>query len=212
MAVGDLDDHLPLSPSTTAPERYVEPVPHTPLNVDTWISDATIVATNNFEPLAEHLLACATYERLGILPVMEGLLGARPEIDGQVETALSNTRLGYALRNCEIQLVEHADYVDPEDALAQLLDERMAGETGVNLAVVHGVMRDVLVIGVGGGRDHLDEVTPGTTPTLRREAIERWAQRYFPGDDPRIGHDVTMELVEYGYFLHRLFEIRPDGL
>jgi hypothetical protein len=63
-----------------------------------------------------------------------------------------------------------------------------------------------------GGRDAVYEMTPGTTPTLRRQAIERWADQHFAGDDPRTGRDVTVDLVEYGYFLHRLFEICPDCL
>ncbi len=144
---------------------------------------------------------------------MERLLGESPAepIGDDVVTAMSNARMGYALRNRETQLLDHSDYIESADAIATLLDERI-GNAGVNLAVIHGVMRDVLVLGFEGGRDGLYEATPDTTPALRRQAIERWANKHFPGDDPRTGRDVTVDLLEYGYFLHRLLEIRPDCL
>jgi hypothetical protein len=72
------------------------------------------------------------------------------------------------------------------------------------------VLRDVLLFRFLGGSDRLYETTPGTTPEVRRDALTRWASEHFPGDDPRTGREVTHMLLEYGYFLHRLFEIRPD--
>lgn len=185
--------------------------PHAPLDVEEWLSDAARVCTHDFEPFAERLLEHATLERLDILSVMDRLLGERPkeELGDDVVTAMSNARMGYALRNREIQLLDHTDYVDPTDAIATLLDERTAG---IGIAVIHGVMHDVLVLGFEGGRDGLYDSTPGTTPALRRQAIENWASKHFPGDDPRTGRDVTVDLLEYGYYLHRLFEIRPDCL
>lgn len=87
-----------------------------------------------------------------------------------------------------------------------------AGRRRSNVAVVHGVLRDVFFLEFEGGRPALYSLTPGTTPERRQRAIERWASEHFAGDDPRTGHDVTVDLVEYGYFLHRLFEICPDCL
>jgi hypothetical protein len=190
-----------------------EPPPHVPLDVEEWLSDAGSVCTHEFEPFAERLLELATLERLDIASVIDRLLGESPSevLGDDVVTAMSNTRMGYALRNREVQLLDHTDYIAPADTIAMLLDERISN-AGVNMAVIHGVMHDALVLGFEGRRDGLYEATPGTTPAVRRQAIESWASKHFPGDDPRTGREVTVDLLEYGYFLHRLFEIRPDCL
>lgn len=201
-----------MRPDATA-DRDEGPVPRAPLDVEGWLSDAASVCTHDFEPFAERLLELATLERLDILSVMDGLLGDSPEepIGDDIVTAISNARMGYALRNRETQLLDHTDYIESADAIATLLDERL-DNAGTGLAVVHYVMHDVLVLGFEGGRDGLYDSTPGTAPAVRRQAIENWASKHFPDADPRTGRDVTVDLLEYGYFLHRLFEIRPDCL
>jgi len=187
--------------------------PGSMLDVDVWLSDAASVCISEFEPFTERVLELATLERLGIISVIDRLLGESPqeEIGEDAITAVSNARMGYALRNCETQLVERTDGVANHDALAILLEERTGGH-GINTAVIHGVLRDVLWMRFLGGRDGLYETTPGTPPATRRQAIQGWSTEHFSGENPRVGRDVTTDLVEYGYFLHRLFEIRPDCL
>ena len=63
---------------------------------------------------------------------------------------------------------------------------------------------------MSGDAGRLYAVTPETTAALR--ALTKWADDHFPGDNPRTGREVTIDPVEYGYFLHRLFEVRPDRL
>jgi len=188
-------------------------VPGAPLAVEEWLSDAATICTSEFEPFAEVLLRLATLERLDIVSVYDSMFGESPKekIGEDVIAALSNARMGYALRNRETQLLDHSDYVAPSDALATLLDER-GGNVSINMLVIHGVLRDVLRMRFLGGRDGLYQTTPGTTPSLRRKGIEKWANDHFPSDDPRTGRDVTIALLDYGYFLHRAFEIRPDCL
>lgn len=147
----------------------------------------------------------ATLERLGIVSVMDAILGERPreELGDDVVTAMSNARIGYAMRNRETQPLGRSDYVARDDAIATLLDERTGpGHAGINVAVVHGVLRDVLTMGFLGGRENAYASTPGATAATRRQAIEQWAETYFPDDDPRTGRDVTVHLAEFGYFLH----------
>lgn len=200
-----------------APEvrgRQDGPVPAEPLDIDSWLTDTARVCISDFEPVAERLLELATLERLEILSVMDRLSGASPseQLGDDVVTAISNTRMGYALRNREAQLFGPMDFIARDDPVATLLEERLRDATSIGIAVIHGVLRDVLILQLLGGRNAVYEMTPGTTPELRRQAIERWADQHFPGDSPRTGRDVTIDLVEYGYFLHRLFEICPDGL
>lgn len=201
-------------PSRLADGETEDRVGSASIDVDAWLSDAARVCVNDFEPFTERLLELATLERLGILSVMDRLLGetSSEEIGDDVITAIANARMGYALRNRETQVLDHTQYVAPHDALANLLDDRVGGDAAINLAVVHGVLRDVLVMGFLGGRDALYESTPGAPSAARRQAIGQWANRHFSSDDPRTGRDVTVDLLEYGYFLHRLFEIRPECL
>lgn len=191
------------------------PPPAAPIDVDQWLSDSSLVCTHDFEPYAEHVLQLVTLDRLDIVPLMDALLGERPgddEIDDGVVGALSNARLGYAMRNRETQLLGRSDYVAADDAIATLLEERWGGQVTVGSAVIAGILRDVCSFGFLGGEENLYAATPGTTPDLRRQAIERWADQHFPGDDERTGRDVTVRLIQYGYALHRLFEIHPDAL
>jgi len=194
--------------------RQDGPAPAEPLDVESWLTDTATVCVSDFEPFAERLLELATLERLEILSVMDGLVGERPseELGDEVVTAMANARVGYALRNRETQLLGRSDFIAQDDPIAALLEERLSGDAAIGIAVIHGVLRDVLVFQFLGGREALYAMTPGTTPQLRREAIEQWASQYFPGDGPRTGRDVTVALVEYGYFLHRVFEICPDCL
>lgn len=190
------------------------PVPSGPLDVDAWLSDAAGVCVSDFEPFAERVLELGTLERLEIVTVFDGLLGEeiKEEIGDNVITAMANARMGYALRNRETQLLDHSDFVARADPIAALLDERATNPSFINIAMLHAILRDILVLKFNGGPERLDALTPGTTAETRREAIERWANEHFPDDDPRTGRDVTRDLLEYGYYLHRLFEIRPDCL
>jgi hypothetical protein len=90
---------------------------------------------------------------------------------------------------------------DPLEALAA---ER-AEHTGPS--AIHHLIRDALGY---GDRELLYRSTPGTSPEARRGAFERWARQHYPGDDPRQGEVITSALIEHGYFLHRLFEFRPE--
>lgn len=195
-------------------ERQDGPPPAKSLDVDRWLTDAANVCVSTFQPFAENMLEFATLERLEILSVMARLLGESPteELGDDVVAAVSNARMGYALRNCETQMLGLSDYIARDDPLATLLEERLGGDAAIGIAVLHGVLRDVLVLELFGGRTAAYELTPGTTSALRRQAIEQWADEHFPGDDPRTGRDVTVDLVEFGYFLHRVFEICPDCL
>lgn len=194
-------------------KRDEGPPPSEPVDVGTWLKDASTVCAHEFEPYAEHVLDLITLDRLEIVPLMDALLGERPaEIGDDVLVAMSNTRFGYALRNREIQLCGRPDHVAPDDAIATLLEERWGGETTVDTAVIFGVLRDVCSFGFLGGVDRLFAVTPGTTPELRGKAVRRWANEHYPGTDARTGRDITITLLEYGYALHRLFEIHPDAL
>lgn len=187
------------------------PAPNAPIERDDWIGDAARICEGDFEPFTERLLDLATLERLGIVTVVDWLMGERPgEIPtDSVATAMSNARFGYALRNVETQLVDTHDFIATEDPLVKIVQQRAEYGAKFSLAVVHHVLRDVLVLGFEGGRDALDELTPGATRALRREAIEHWAERHHAGDDEYTSREVTSDLVDYGYFLHRLFEIAP---
>jgi hypothetical protein len=123
-----------------------------------------------------------------------------------VDAGVANARLGYALRNCETQLIACYGELVAEDPLAALAAER-AENSGIKNAVIHRLIRDVLDY---GDRELLYRSTPGTSPEARREAFARWAERYYPGDDPRTGAAMTTALIEHGYFLHRLLEIQPE--
>lgn len=152
-----------------------EPPQPGPLDLDAWLSDAARVCINDFEPFIERLLELATLDRLGILSMEDHLLGEDPNepIEDDAVVAVSNARMGYALRNRELQLVERADYVAGDDALASLVEERAGGDASVNLFVIHGVLRDVLLFQFLDGGDRLYETTPGTTPDVRRESYRR---------------------------------------
>ena len=159
------------------------PQPGPPLDLDAWLSDAGRLCINDFEPFTERLLELATLDRLGILSMEDHLLGGDPNepIEDDAVVAVSNARRGYALRNRELQLVERADYVAGDDALASLVEERAGGDASVNLFVIHGVLRDVLLFQFLDGGDRLYETTPGTTPDVRREAIGEAADPGQPG-------------------------------
>jgi hypothetical protein len=138
-------------------DRDDGPVPGGALDVEGWLSDAVTICISAFDPFTERLLELATLERLGIVSVFDSLVGESPkeEIGDDVIAALSNARMGYALRNRETQLLDHSDYVASSDPLATFLDERTGGDASINLAVIHGVLRDVLVLRLRGGRDGL---------------------------------------------------------
>jgi len=165
---------------------------------------------SDFEPFVELQLELATLDRLEILSVRDFVIGGQPPQGAgpHVDTAIGNARLGYALRNREIQVLGQSEFVTRGDPIAELLQERLGEDRmGVRTAVVHGILRDVLFLQIEGGADAAYEAVPGTTPELRRQAIEQWAEQHFAGDHPRIGRQVTRDLLEYGYFLHRLVEI-----
>ena len=206
------------SDTETVSEQGPGPDPDLPagadLDVDAWLSASTSVATNDFEQYVERILELGTLDRLGIWTVFDFMIGERPKpkkITDDVVTAMSNARLGYAMRNREIQLVDVAD-TDGEGPLAKLFDERSEGVAGINMAMIDGVLRDVLYLHFDGGPERLYETTPGTTPEIRRRAINQWADEHYPGADPTVGFDITVALLEYGYFLHRLIELRPEIL
>lgn len=195
-------------------ERGEGPPPTEPIDVEQWLSDTSVVCTHDFEPYAERVLEIVTLDLLGVLPMMDALLGETPteEIGDDVVTTLSNARFGYALRNRETQLLGNSDYVARDDAVATLLEERWGGELVVDTAVIGGLLRDLCSFGFLGGPEGVYETTPGARAELRRNAIEEWADRYFPGESERTGRDITICLVQYGYVLHRLFEIHPTAL
>ena len=60
--------------------------------------------------------------------------------------AMANARFGYAPRNRETQLIAGCDFVAPDDPIAALLDEHES-DVAINLAVVHGVLTDILCRG-----------------------------------------------------------------
>ena len=193
-------------------ERQDGPVPAEQLDVDRWLDDAATVSASEFEPYAERILELLALDRLEIISFMDYLLaGERPrgEIGDSVITAISNARVGYAMRNRETQLLGRTEFIAEDDPLAALLDERLGGESAIGMAVIYGVLRDVLVFQLRGGRGALNTLTPGAAPELRQQAIQRWADEHYPGDDPHVGNDVTTDLIEHGYYLHRLFEICP---
>jgi hypothetical protein len=115
---------------------------------------------------------------------------------------VSHARFGYALRNRETQLINCYGHVREHDPLVALAAER-AENSGIKTAVVHRLLRDVLVY---GDRDLLYGCTPGTSPQARREAMAFWDKTYGQGGLP-LDEGVTTGLIEHGYFLHRLFEV-----
>jgi len=178
------------------------------LEVEAWLSDASQVCAQDFEPFAERVLELGALGAIGVIDVGEYVLGEPPSepIGDDAVTAVSNARFGYALRNRECQLITGAGRVAPGDPLAAELDGR---EGGVRHAVLDGLIRDVLDSNrFGGGAGAFDSM-PGTTADARRAAMRGWAEQHYPGDDPRTGQEITRHLVEYGYLLHRLLELRP---
>jgi hypothetical protein len=180
----------------------------TALDVDQWLSDATHVCAHDFEPRAERVLELGALGAIGVISVSDYVVGGQPSepIGDDAVIAVSNARFGYALRNRECQLVTGAREVDGDDPLAAELDRR---ESGVRHAVLDGLVRDVLESHQFGGADRLYDSTPGTTPDTRRIAIRRWTEQHYPTSHPRTGQAITQYLIEYGYLLHRLFELRP---
>lgn len=177
-----------------------------PIDIGRWLKDASLICTHNFEPYVEHVLDLITLDA-------DALLGELPDqVDHDVVVAMSNTRFGYALRNREIQLLGPDGHVAPEDPIATLLEERWGGETTISTAVIFGVLRDVCTFNFLGGLERLFAVTPGTTAELRGKAMRRWANEHNRGEDSRAERYITVSLLEYGYALHRLFEIHPEAL
>jgi hypothetical protein len=196
-AIGELHDGAP---------------PTQPIDVEEWLSDSATVCVSEFEPFAERALEAATLDRLKLLAFVDYVLGERPRqtIGDSVVAALANARMGYALRNREIQLVGCSDdFIARDDPFASLLSERVHGLAAIPLAVTLGVLTDVLVLQLEGGRGAAYDLTPGVSAQLRRSAIQSWADQHFPGDHPHVGHQVTVDLLEYGYFLHRILEVCP---
>jgi hypothetical protein len=138
----DADDGVDVVPQVGA--RQDGPAPAEPLDIDAWLTDTASVCVSDFEPFTERLLELATLERLEILSVMDRLLGESPneELGDDVVTAMSNTRMGYALRNRETQLLGRSDFIAHDDPIATLLDERLGGDSAIGIAVIHGVLRD----------------------------------------------------------------------
>jgi hypothetical protein len=178
------------------------------LDVEEWLSEASHVCAHDFEPFAERVLELGALGAIGVIDVGEYVLGKPPlePIGDDAVTAVSNARFGYALRNRECQLVTGTGRVEPGDSLAVELDDRASG---VRHAVLDGLIRDVLDSNRFGGGDRVFDSMPGTTSDARRAAIRGWAEQHYPGDDPRTGREITQHLVEYGYLLHRLLELRP---
>jgi hypothetical protein len=178
------------------------------LDPEAWVNDAAVVCTNTHEQFAEVVLERSTIELLGVQRIVDGIIGEFWQgYDPAVEAGVSHVRFGYALRNRETQLIACYAEVRDGDPLASLAAER-AENSGVKIAVVHRIVRDVLDYGGYGGRDLLYQRTTGTSPVARRVAIEYWAST-FGERDPRLDGPTITRLIEHGYFLHRLFEIQP---
>jgi hypothetical protein len=178
----------------------------TELDPEPWVSDATIVCTNDYEQFTEVMLQLSTVELLGIQTILDRYMGEPWQgYDPAVEAGVSHARFGYALRHRETQLIACYGEVRDGDPLAALAAHR-AENSGIKTAVVHRILRDVLDY---GERDLLYQRTTGTSPEARRSGIEYWASTY--GErDPRLDGPTTTALIEHGYFLHRLFEVGPS--
>jgi hypothetical protein len=178
------------------------------LDVERWISDATVVCTNLYEDFAELMLQHSAIELLGRRsPVDAYVVRPRSMPDrNALEAGISHARFGYALRNRETQVIHCYGAIHEGDPLAALAAHR-AENYGVKKLVVHRLVRDVL--DYQEPRELLYAHTPGTSPTTRRAGIEHWANHYSERD-PRLDPATTTGLIEQGYFLHRLFEIDPS--
>ena len=58
-----------------------------PIHIQQWLNDASGVCTHDFEPYAEHVLELITLDRLGVLPLMDALMGERPRTAGSATTS-----------------------------------------------------------------------------------------------------------------------------
>lgn len=175
----------------------------TALAADAWTKDAAAVCTNPYEQFTELMLELSTVELLGIQTIVDRYMTQPWQgFDPAVEAGVSHARFGYALRSRETQLIDCYGQVREDDPLVTLATER-AENSGIKMAVVHRLLRDVLAY---GDRDLLYGCTPGTSPQARREAIELWEKTYGRGSPP-LDEGMTTALIEHGYFLHRLFEV-----
>lgn len=217
-----IDEALSVAGATAPPEQQSEDAKShrgtelqraaagTALDVNAWLLDSAGVANLEFEPFAEFMLDIGVIEILGFHRVVDRIMSRRPYTgyDPAIEAGVANARLGYALRNRELQLIEVEAATGEADPLLSLAAER-AGNSGANTAVIHRLIRDAVT---HGDRQLLYDATPGTTGQVRREAFDTWAFEHFAGDDPLTGARATAALLEHGYFMHRLFELCPDRL
>lgn len=169
------------------------------LDVPSWLAAAAAVCVQDFEPVAEGLLEIGT---LGALDLAS--FDALPDDDTDV-AMVANARFGYALRNSECQLVD--------GALRELRDDPLIAELDLRVSPreVSQLLCDVIRYGYCGGAGRLVQAMPGTTPEARTAAFDAWTDDS-PSDDPYTGKYATLALVQYGYLLHRVFEVRSDRI
>jgi hypothetical protein len=174
-----------------------------PLDLDVWQKDASLVATNLFEPFTEWSLDRSVVELFGFQTIVDGIFSGKPwrgDVPA-VEFGIANARFGYALRNLETQVIDCYGHTIDGDPLAELGAHRKDNR-GVPVAVAHTVVQEVVTTSATA----LYDLTLGTTADLRRRVMRKWV------DDHCGSEDRHFAAIEHGYFLHRLFEIEPSYL
>lgn len=173
-----------------------------PLDVKSWIDEAALICTDDFEPIAEQILQIGTLRMLG-LDSWDVLGGDTPA------ATVSNARFGYALRNAECQHIPPVEAELSDDLLLAAVDESGFGPYGDSRLWLPELIHEVIANGKCGGANATFDRLPGVSPQMRREAFAAWGERW-PSDDPYTGRRITEQLVTLGYLLHRVREMRPN--
>lgn len=169
----------------------------TPLDAEAWRRDASMVAANEFDPVEELTLQQATKQALD-LDFFD------PLPDSEL-VHLSTVRLGYAMRNLEVQRVPNASHEKPNDRFIALVDDRGKAENYPHPGIDRWLT--AVVIEITDDPSALERVLgemPGASPYIRSEAMDLVIVDY-----PEMDRCEMTRLLLCGFLIHRVAEVRP---
>lgn len=191
VASGNKDE--PMRPQTPPPKLSPTPA----LDAGGWRKEASLVALNEFEPVAELTLQQTAKQLLG--------LGFSDPLPDSQLASLSITRLGYAMRNLELQRVRNARDEKPGDTFSALVDERGKDDNYPHPGLDRWLI--TLFLEIIDNPDTLKEILgemPGAPTDVRQESV-----KLVIADFPEMDETEMSRLLLCGYLLHRAVETRP---